>query len=670
MLNAGALEVPIDPEPVSEFTISPLLGEDTVRKAVTAIIWAGLIVLIITAAYYLLAGLVADFCLILNLILLLGAMSFIDATFTLPGLAGVVLSIAMAVDSNVLIYERMREEFERGSSMRLAIQNGFDRAFSAIIDSNVTTLITAVILFMIGTDAVRGFAVSLFIGIVVSLFTVLYVGRLAFDVMERKKWVRRLQMNRLLSHPNYDFLKWKGPVIVGSLAVIIAGMAMLFYRGSRMLDIDFLGGTMVTFQLEEPATSAKVRETLDSVPSFEGNVSVERLVLFGEDAGETGRRFRVRTTMRDRETRAEQAEAQQNDVNPTNQATVAQTIAGAFEDAGLEIRRITMDVGPTETIADSAADDTFAGGSQAVITLGQSKSGEQQELSDDTIATALADLLADRKQGNQARYEEPAELLQVVGIAGSGREAAENEVKTYSKLRVQASKIIDRADFETALKDLSTRMAAEPVFDEISSFDSSVAGETQQSAIMAIVASWIAIIGYLWFRFQDIKYGFAAVIGLIHDVMITLGLLALASYLGGPLGISVLGLEEFKINLPMVAAVLTLIGYSINDTIVVFDRIREVRGKNPALTAGIINSSLNQTLSRTILTSITTLIVCIVLYAFGGEGIHGFTFILTVGIIVGTFSSIYISSPVLLWLTNRAAPRSTPARPVRQPLAT
>lgn len=670
VLNAGALEVPIDPEPVSEFTISPLLGEDTVRKAVTAIIWAGIAVFIITAAYYLFAGLIADFCLVLNLVLLLGVMSFIDATFTLPGLAGVVLTIGMAVDANVLIFERMREEFERGSSMRLAIQNGFDRAFSAIVDSNVTTLITAVILFMIGTDAVRGFAVSLFIGIVVSMFTALYVSRLIFEILDRKRWVRKLHMNSVFSHPNIDWLGKRSLFIPMSMVLIAIGIGMLAYRGPRMLDIDFLGGTMVTFQLEEPATTAQVRETLEDVPAFKGNVSVERLVLFGEDAGETGRRFRVRTTMRDRETEAEQAESGQAEVNPANQATVAQLIAGAFEKADLDIRRITLDVGPIETIADDAADESFAGGSQAVITLGQTRSGEQQELSTDTITSMLADQLADLKQGSQARYEEPADLLKVEGLSGSGQAAAENEVKTYSKMRVQASTIVERADFDAALQAISERMAAEPVFDEVNSFDSSVASETQQSAWMAIMASWLAIVGYLWFRFQDIAYGLAAVVCLVHDVLITLGFLAIASYIAGPLGITVLGLEEFKINLPMVAAVLTLIGYSINDTIVVFDRIREVRGKNPALTTGIINSSLNQTLSRTLLTSVTTLVVTIVLYFFGGEGIHGFTFILTVGILVGTYSSIYIASPTLLWLTNRKAPRSTPARPVRQPLAT
>ncbi|MDQ3330439.1 MAG: protein translocase subunit SecD [Planctomycetota bacterium] len=670
VLSAGALEVPLDPEPVSEFTISPLLGEDTVRKAVTAIIWAGIAVFIITAAYYLLAGLVADFCLVLNLVLLLGVMSFIDATFTLPGLAGVVLTIGMAVDANVLIFERMREEFERGSSMRLAIQNGFDRAFSAIIDSNVTTLITAMILFIIGTDAVRGFAVSLFIGIVVSMFTALYVSRLIFEIMERKRWVRKLQMNSAFSRPQINWLGKKTAFISMSVVLIALGVGMLAYRGARMLDIDFLGGTMVTFQLEEPTTSAKVREALNDVPEFQGNVSVERLVLAGEERGEVGQLFRVRTTMRDRATAAEQAEADRRGVDPTDQKPVSRLISDAFEEAGLEIRRVTIDYGPVEPIEGTPSEESFAGGHQTELTLGTSRDGEQQELNADTIAASLADRLAELERAGQPRYDEPLELLRVTGTAGSGSDSADDEAKSFSRMRVEASSAVSQADFEAALSDLKSYMASEPVFDEVNSFDSSVAGETQQSALMAIFASWLAIIGYLWFRFQDISYGFAAVICLVHDVLITLGFLALASYIAGPLGITVLGLEEFKINLPMVAAVLTLIGYSINDTIVVFDRIREVRGKNPALTEGIVNSSLNQTLSRTLLTSVTTLIVTIVLYFFGGEGIHGFTFILTVGILVGTYSSIYIAAPALLWLTNRKAGRPVAARPVRQPLAT
>jgi SecD/SecF fusion protein len=174
----------------------------------------------------------------------------------------------------------------------------------------------------------------------------------------------------------------------------------------------------------------------------------------------------------------------------------------------------------------------------------------------------------------------------------------------------------------------------------------------KQSAILAMLASLVAIVAYIWFRFQRITFGLAAVVALVHDVLIVLGMVALASFASDQ-GFTWLGLEEFKINLPMIAAFLTIVGYSLNDTIVVFDRIREVRGKNPNLTVDIINTSLNQTLSRTLLTSLTTLVVVVILYAVGGEGIHGFAFCLVVGVIVGTYSSIYVASPVLLWLMNR-----------------
>ena len=679
VLNAGALEVPLNPEPVSEFTISPLLGEDTIRKAISAILWSGLAVLLITAGYYLLAGLIADFCLMLNLVLLLGIMSLIDATFTLPGLAGVVLTFGMAVDANVLIFERMREEITRGSSLRMAIQNGFDRALSAIVDSNVTTLITAVILYLIGTDAVRGFAVSLFIGIVVSMFTALYVARLLFDIIERKRWVRTIRMNAVLTNPQVNWLKHKGAIVGASLLVLLFGVAMLVYRGPKMLDIDFLGGSMVTFQLDEPSTTTEVRDLLNDVPQFEGNVSVERLVLMGEEDTEHGRRFRVRTTLLDTSLEASgpgnsetgEEGASQEAGGPQQVTDVTQLVGQALSAGGLEIRRVTIDVGSVEPIVEANADEAFAGGYSAEIVLNEPAEGEQQqEFGTETVQALLIEQLYAIEAGGEQKYQEISELVQAVGLAGTGLEAAENEAKTFSRFRVDVAPAIDRADFEQSLQSLETQLANEPVFDEVNSFDSSVAGDTQRAAIMAILISWVAMIGFLWIRFQDISYGLAAVLGLIHDVTITVGLLAVASYLAGPLGITILGLEEFKINLPMVAAVLTLIGYSVNDTIVVFDRIREVRGKNPGLSESIVNTSLNQTLSRTLLTSVTTLIVSTVLYFFGGEGIHGFTFILTIGIIVGTFSSIYVSSPVLLWLVNRKRPRGAATKPVREAVTT
>ena len=175
----------------------------------------------------------------------------------------------------------------------------------------------------------------------------------------------------------------------------------------------------------------------------------------------------------------------------------------------------------------------------------------------------------------------------------------------------------------------------------------------QTSAVMAILISLIAIVCYIWARFQQITFGLAAVVALVHDILIVLGVMALASYLSGNAIGDILLLNDFRINLPMVAAFLTIVGYSLNDTIVVFDRIREVRGKNPDLTTAIVDTSLNQTLSRTLLTSLTTFLVVAILYGIGGEGIHGFAFCLTIGVIVGTYSSIYVASPVLVWLMNR-----------------
>jgi len=204
-------------------------------------------------------------------------------------------------------------------------------------------------------------------------------------------------------------------------------------------------------------------------------------------------------------------------------------------------------------------------------------------------------------------------------------------------------------------------MAAKPTFTGVQRFEGQVAAEAKWNALYAMFASLAAIIAYIWVRFQRITFGFAAVAALVHDVLCVVGLVALASYVAGTPAGAPLGLVDFKINLPMIAAFLTIVGYSLNDTIVVFDRIREVRGKNPQLDRKMINTSLNQTLSRTLLTSLTTLLVVLTLYIFGGEGIHGFAYCLVVGIFVGTYSSIFVASPVLLWLMNFAQRRDSAA---------
>ncbi len=212
--------------------------------------------------------------------------------------------------------------------------------------------------------------------------------------------------------------------------------------------------------------------------------------------------------------------------------------------------------------------------------------------------------------------------------------------------------VTDKKHAKEILTAIQERLAATPVWLSSSKIGGKVAGDTRSLAIAALLASLLGIVGYIWVRFQRVVFGVAAVIALVHDVLMTLGAIAISAWLVGPFSWALI--EEFKISLPVVAAFLTIIGYSLNDTIVVFDRIREVRGKTPELTTEMINTSINQTLGRTLLTSLTTLIVVLILYSLGGQGIHGFAFALVVGVIVGTYSSIFIASPALLWMFDRA----------------
>ena len=208
----------------------------------------------------------------------------------------------------------------------------------------------------------------------------------------------------------------------------------------------------------------------------------------------------------------------------------------------------------------------------------------------------------------------------------------------------------DQAAAESVIAKLKTELSSTPIFHSSNTIGGKVAGDTQRLAIFAMLTSLLGIIGYIWIRFQRVVYGLAAVVALVHDVLVTLGAIALSAFAASSLGF--LQVESFSISLPVVAAFLTIVGYSLNDTIVVFDRIREVRGKSPDLTSGMINQSINETLSRTVLTSLTTLIVVLILFFFGGQGIHGFAFSLVIGVIVGTYSSIFVASPVLLWLSK------------------
>ncbi len=688
VLNAGALEVPIDREPINEFTVGPTLAEDVQQKGMFAIALAMGVVLVFMIGYYLFSGVVADLCLLLNLVLVMGTMALINATFTLPGLAGIVLTIGMAVDANVLIFERIREELNRGSSLRMAIQNGFGRAFTTIVDANVTTLITAIVLYMIGTDQVRGFAVTLFIGIVMSMFSALFFGRLLFDIFERKRWITSLKMFSIVGQTKWNFLGKQKIAAIISVALIATGLATLVSRGEDNLDIDFTGGTMVTFEFTEPHPTPIVEEKLEA--KFIDGVDLVKLVRPGTDASADSTQFRMRTKLSDADLEGDQ--------------TVAKLVAESFEGSSFNLRRVTMSQGEVDKIEQpepgsaETVEAEYIGGHAVNVKFVDSLKAdasataevETEKTTDDTadgdtpakkdgkavvkLATAkdyIAGALGKITDENgNPKYPDPLTLLTAEYITSWGLEEVSGDKFRMTEMQIAATPAVSLDDLTAALNEMQTRLNNEPLFDEVNSFDKAVAGEMQQSALMAMLFSLLAIIGYIWFRFQRITFGLAAVVALVHDVLIVVGMVAVASLLSATALGQALDLYDFKINLAMIAAFLTIVGYSLNDTIVVFDRIREVRGKNPSLTFDMVNLSLNQTLARTLLTSLTTFIVVGILYAFGGEGIHGFAFCLVLGVIVGTYSSIYIASPTLLWLMNRDTANSGNLTPQSSPTKT
>ena len=726
VLNAGALQLPIDPTPISEFSISPLLGSDVQNKGLLAIYISSLAVFVFMLVYYRFAGIIADVSLFLNLILIVGSMAICHATFTLPGLAGLVLTIGMAVDSNVLIFERMREEMDRGSSLRMVIHNGFDKALSAIIDSNVTTLIAAVVLYMIGTDQIKGFAVSLFIGLTMSMFSALYFGRLMFDIAERKRLIRdKMTMLKLIGITKFDFIGKLKVAVTCSVSFIAIGVAMVFYRGTESLDIDFSGGSSVTFQFIKEQQIDDVRNKLQK--SFD-SMSLEMLALPGESASrERGIQFRLRT-------------------KEENFEKIRNGIASAFTDPSYELKKVTLSftdpvkgvgselslidqselrtagaAGQDEIQAEStekkdvksesppkntSKDEAETGEKAAGKTTAEPPAGKaEQKAPDETktekkedgpakipsgddapksngkstieaestapvvevanvyrteltfsseisTATAADYLLNELRKGNPA-YTDANALFQITGTSGSGLTAPANKAKTYDKMQVEVRATIGEEELSQALKGMRNTLATTPIFEEVSNFAASVAEDMRYLAILALLASGVGTVVYLWFRFTKADFGIAAVIAVFHDVLFTLACLPMAYYLSKtPLG-PLLGLEDFKLNLSIVAAFMTIIGYSLNDTIVIFDRVREIRGRNPLLTPQMVNDSVNQTLSRTILTAVTVFITVAILYAFGGEGIHGFAFCMLIGTMVGCYSTIYIASPMLLWMWNR-----------------
>jgi len=676
-LVAGALPAKLITE--HEYTVGPTLGEDTIHGGIVAVTVGLALVLIFMAVYYMGCGLVANVALCLNLLIILAVLSAFRATLTLPGMAGLILTAGMAVDANVLIFERMREEQERKRDKPLlgVLRDGYGRAFWTIFDANLTTVLTALILWWWGTGPVKGFGITLTIGIASSMFTALFVTRVLLELLVAKKWVKSFRMLRVIGDTKLPFIKLSRYAMIVSGVVVVGAIVAFFMRGQDNYDIDFSGGTVAHIALRTPMGVGQVKslvgqtgyeeaivqrvagvratdrtatapgqsrnyevrsryvpqihcgppeKVLDAadqayIGGLRAEVSTDRLVyadelrtrlrktfpdavVQGQGPGQDGQRFNTFLAMSN-------APGLQEDEfrNAIEQALRQETLTA-------DLRRVFGDQLMPDGFTDRKRDGDTA---EVVMNLAAASSGD---LSDDGVVQALAE------QGYQA-----------VPIADTN-----GAVRSF---RISASGVAPAA-LEAAIAgntQLKTKLS-DP-FPQVEQVGPAIAMGIRTAAIFLTVMAWLAMICYIWFRFHELRWGVAAVIALVHDVLITVGFLA---FFGKPF------------NMPIIAALLTIIGYSINDTIVVFDRIRENRRLRREPLPDLVNTSVNQTLRRTILTSVTALVVLIALFIFGGSSIHNFAFAMIVGVTAGTYSSVFIAAPILAFGYKPAGKRAATAR--------
>ncbi len=705
-LMAGSLPARLNTEPVSANTFGPRIGAVNRDKGIKAAYWGLIAVAIFMLFYYLLAGAIANVALFANLILVLGTMTLIEAVFTLPGIAGVILTIGIAVDANVLIFERLREEQAKVQSVRQAIKNAYDRAWSAIFDANITTLLVCLILGWAGTEEVRGFAITLGLGVGFSLFTALVLTRWIFQAFADTGLLkRRVVMLRLIGVPKINWMGMRHIFWGLSLAMVVMGIFSLWHQGGDIRGIEFSSGTQATITFRDDslidggmrdddvvrkqfiATAEKLGfKKLAATASVETQINEEKVDDFIRDydskdgadgavslaewtgADMDGAFFAKLDTNTDGSLSREELESLppvsfQVSTTETQLSKIRETATEAFGQI-LAIRTKRSFEAVSDADVPEMGIEMSAGGVMRITPelARAAKADYREELRDhvggllfviDNVSPAISQVELDkriREMREQPDFADqgrnPTEVVGLQSADGDGFtklavlvRPAEPELVT--KPQAWAELITGETELLAAALGREEAMVAR-------NFVGSIAKEAAGRAIFAIVASWLVIVAYLWMRFGSVRWGLGAVICLIHDVIIVVGLVAASGWLYNTWLGEKLGIQSFKIDLPMVAAILTVIGYSVNDTIVVFDRIRENRGKLSTVSAKVINASINQTLSRTLLTSGTTFLVVVIMYTIGGAGIHAFSFALLAGIIFGTYSSVAIASPLLM----------------------
>lgn len=646
-LNAGSLPAQLSDEPISEQQLGPQIGADNLRRGLIACGFGLIVVAVFLVGYYYFAGTVAFFAVVLNVLIVLGMMCALNATFTLPSIAGIVLTIGTAVDANVLIFERLREEQHKGLPLRMALRNSYAQAQSAIVDSNMTSIITSICLYAFGSEEVKGFGLTLIIGILASLFTALYVTKTVFGIA-----IDKFGMDHLgsvpLTFPKWDQLlrpkwDWMGKAWIFytfSIIMLVTGLTLFTIKlhQQRMMDIEFATGTSLQFQLEQPMKQEDVRKLIDTQSEKDPQalpspsvVAVGTDQLHYEVVSLNVNRQQVRGAVLD---------AMKGKLHITL-PSVFDNATKSFEDAQ---QKSVVPIAQTAVSVDGytppGASDHLGGVLVVMRNISPPLSVNEitQRLDSQRLTAAAGGDIGELQYRATApgNPEKPTNFAVIVGW---------NPAVSYTS---------DPGKWTEELAQPLWNLARDavnhpPSFEKETNFDPQVAGEMQQKAFLSLTFSIIAIMIYIWVRFGNLKYGTATVVALLHDTLFTLAALGFAHYITDYWPHNFLQIEPFRINLTVVAGILTIMGYSMIDTIVVFDRIRENRGRYGHLNRAVINDAINQTLSRTLLTCGTTIITVSFMYFLGGEGIHGFTFVLLVGILVGTYSSVAIAAPMLLW---------------------
>jgi len=685
VLQTGSLK--IQPELEARNVMGPSLAGESRDRGILAVLVAFALVLVFMVVYYRSSGLIANVALLLNLVMLIGFMAFFQAVLTLPGIAGIVLTVGMAVDANILINERIREERRLGRTLRRAMSEGYDRALSAIIDANVTSIITAVFLYNFGSGPVKGFAVTLAIGLLVSMFTAIFVTRTIFEWLLKRGSIQELSAWGSGVPPKIKWLALRRVFAPLSVFGVIAGIVVFEATDKYTLyDLDFTGGYKIQAEFREPmspdAVGKLMAETTKDVEVdiTEFDEATQRKVTRREKltmgpypdvqvlaAGEEGRSVEIRV-----QKIFEGHEAEEKKLAPGFSKYVRQVLGDRLmPDWMVSAPESYEYVAPAEAPATPDPLEALSGGVHMAIALRDPASvltpaSLEQALTDDfpfwvledgvDVAYKPADKGAERKvvvrpvEGQDVKGLDTYELWIKTTTAGGEVRPRDRDP---AELRLRLEQYLGGDGFKNRLKrDIADPAARIPVDDiELSKafpsedhIGSSVAERLKNDAMVALFLSLIGIIVYIGMRFHSRAMGFAAVICLFHDVAITLGLVAVANSLG---------LVDAKINLAMVAALLTLVGFSVNDTVVIFDRIRENRGKKPTIDGEMIDLAINQTLTRTIRTTATFMLVCLALFAinYGQRNVlEGFAFLLILGSIIGTYSTIAISTPLLAFL--------------------